>query len=157
MFVCASCGGSPAPVEPPPRSKPAPEEPPAPVDDEDASTPRQELAEIQADSAAPEPNAASSAGTGRLDPDIIAQVVKTHTKEFRACYQLVLAGNPNAKARLSVSFIIGDSGKVTTAAIGKPSGIADMDECVARVFYKMQFPIPSDGYVTVSYPFVFTR
>jgi outer membrane biosynthesis protein TonB len=174
LFLVAlftACGGSPAvPDQPPPRPEPAPDEPtPVPEEDAggpDASAPPEEVATeerdgdprgdpLSSDSDAAVGPTLSNAGPGSLDPAIIHRVVRAHTGKIRYCYSKVLQTNPSANGKLSVKFIIGDTGTVTTAAIQRASGLPELDQCVAAVFFGMHFPAPVGGYVTVHYPFVF--
>lgn len=134
----------------------------------DASLPPEEVATEERDGnprgdplstdpdAAAEPSP-SNAGPGSLDPAIIHRVVRTYTGKIRYCYSKVLQTNPNANGKLSVQFIIGDTGAVTTAAIQRASGIPELDQCVAGVISGMHFPAPVGGSVTVHYPFVFAK
>jgi hypothetical protein len=171
VALFTACGGSPAvPEQPPPRLEPAPDEP-IPVPDPaspDASAPAEEVASSERDGdprgdpLSTEPDAAveptpSNAGPGSLDPAIIHRVVRRHTSKIRYCYAKVLQKDPNANGKLSVQFIIGDTGAVKTAAIQRASGIPELDQCVTGVFFGMHFPAPVGGYVTVHYPFVFAK
>lgn len=168
VALATACGGSPAlPEQPPPRPTPAPDVPepqPSPTS-EDASVPEEAVAEerdgdprgdpLTTDPNAPGESGGSNGGPGKLDPASVHRVVQRHVSQIKACYQQVLQRDPNAKGQLRVQFTIGDAGAVTAAAVERASGISELDQCVASVFVKMQFPRPVGGFVIVHYPFVF--
>jgi outer membrane biosynthesis protein TonB len=118
--------------------------------------------------ATPEPIAPSGDGkgnvrvgatsvNGRLPPEVIQRVVRQNQGRFRACYEDGLKRNPNLEGRVSVRFVIGRDGTVSSVANGG-SDLPDATvvACVARAFQGLTFPAPEGGIVTVSYPLVFS-
>lgn len=95
--------------------------------------------------------------TGTLPPELIQRTVRQSFGRFRACYETGLRGNPSLAGRVSVRFVIGRDGSVSSVG----SGGSDMPDagvvsCVTRSFYGLSFAAPESGIVTVVYPIVFT-
>ncbi len=95
--------------------------------------------------------------SGRLPPEVIQRIVRQNFGRFRLCYENALRTNPNLSGRVTVGFVIGTDGAVTSASAGN-AGIADagMVSCVVRSFHRLQFPQPEGGVVRVTYPIVFS-
>jgi hypothetical protein len=95
--------------------------------------------------------------SGRLPPEVIQRVVRQNFGRFRLCYEKGLEKNPELQGRVSVKFVIGRDGAVTSAA---NSGSDLPDEaviaCIVKSFNGLSFPQPEGGIVTVSYPIMFT-
>lgn len=91
--------------------------------------------------------------SGRIPPEIIQRVVRQNFGRFRLCYENGLRNNPNLQGRVSVRFIIGRDGAVSSVGNGG-SDLPDSSvvSCVVRAFYGLSFPQPDDGIVTVVYP-----
>jgi hypothetical protein len=94
--------------------------------------------------------------TGRLPPEVIQRIVRQNFGRFRLCYENGLRNNPGLAGRVTVRFVIGTDGGVSTV-----SGSGDLPDsgvvsCVTRAFYGLNFPQPEGGIVTVSYPIVFS-
>ncbi len=98
----------------------------------------------------------STGGTGVLAPELIQRTVRQNFGRFRACYESGLRGNPTLSGRVSVRFVIGRDGAVSSAASGG-SDLADASvvSCVTRSFYGLSFAPPESGIVTVTYPIMF--
>jgi hypothetical protein len=101
--------------------------------------------------------AASSAAAGRLPPEVIQHAVRGKFGVLRACYETGLKANPKLAGRVSVRFVIGKEGTVTTATdggsdLGDPAAV----KCVVDAFLGFTFPAPSGGIVTVTYPIAFS-
>jgi hypothetical protein len=65
--------------------------------------------------------------------------------------------NPALKGKITARFVIGRDGTVTNASnAGSDLPDAEMVKCVISQFYKMKFPFPEDGIVTVVYPIMFS-
>ncbi len=62
---------------------------------------------------------------GRLDPSVIQRIVRLNSGRFIGCYQEGLRQNPSLEGRVSVAFVIGRDGSVTTAHDTSGSDIAD--------------------------------
>jgi TonB family protein len=100
---------------------------------------------------------AAGVAQGALDKDIIRRVVRAHLSEIRHCYNQTLVRDPQAHGRVVVEFMIGGTGKVTTAVVGE-SDMADagLGACATQAVRRWSFPRPEGGgNVMVSYPFAF--
>jgi hypothetical protein len=96
-------------------------------------------------------------GNGRLPPAVIQRVVRQNFDRFRLCYENGLRNNANLQGRVSVRFVIGRDGAVSTVGNGD-SDLPDggVVSCVVRAFYGLTFPKPEGGIVMVTYPIQFT-
>ena len=94
---------------------------------------------------------------GRLPPDAIRRIIRQNFGRFRLCYEKGLRENPSLAGRVTVRFVIGRDGAVSTASNGG-SDFTDpaVVSCVVRAFYGLSFPQPEGGIVTVTYPIVFS-
>jgi len=94
---------------------------------------------------------------GSLDKDIIRRIVRAHLGRVRHCYEKALASDASLAGKVTVSFVIGADGSVTSASV-KDSTLASesVESCVLKAVERMSFPKPiGGGVVAVSYPFVF--
>jgi outer membrane biosynthesis protein TonB len=101
--------------------------------------------------ASPQPTAAGAAGS--LPRSAILGVIRGQASGLRECYQAALARAPELSATITVKFVIGVDGQVTSAA----SESSDLKEstisrCLEQRFLRMRFPPPTDGPVTITYP-----
>ncbi|MBL7556159.1 MAG: energy transducer TonB [Bdellovibrionaceae bacterium] len=96
---------------------------------------------------------------GGLDRNAIAAVINRHLSEVRFCYEQGLQKKPNLSGRVSMNFIIGPSGSVSTAKISNSSlGHAPVENCIRDRLKTWKFPQPHGGVnVKVSYPFALRR
>jgi TonB family protein len=87
----------------------------------------------------------------------VRAIVTTHSADVRACYDQALARRPSLAGTLSVEFVIGPKGDVTSATVTRSTlGDAAMEDCVVRKARGWRFPAPrGGGTVKVSYPFRF--
>jgi beta-lactamase regulating signal transducer with metallopeptidase domain len=102
--------------------------------------------------AAADPAAANDPKVGRLPPDLIQSVVKSHFDEFRACYEKL--AEPRPTVTLAMHFTIGRAGRIDEGHVDaeeKP----DLGRCAEQVMRGIVFPAPEGGVVTVSYPILF--
>jgi hypothetical protein len=95
--------------------------------------------------------------SGRLPSEIIQRTVRQNFGRFKFCYEAGLRNNPSLAGRVSVRFIIGRDGGVSSSANGG-SDLPDASvvSCVTRAFFGLSFPQPENGIVTVTYPIVFS-
>lgn len=93
--------------------------------------------------------------SGRLPPDVIQRIVRRNFGRFRLCYENALRTDPDVAGRISVRFVIGSDGSVSS--VSHTGEIADeaFTSCITRQFHALSFPAPEAGIVTVSYPLVF--
>lgn len=89
--------------------------------------------------------------------DDIKSVVKAHSTEVRACYEMALAKSPELQGKITVSFNIEPSGQITSAAIQSSTLDHDgLEHCVLTAVAGWQFsPRTEAEPLTVSYPFMF--
>ena len=94
--------------------------------------------------------------SGRLAPEVIRRIVRRNINQIKFCYEKSLKTNPTLEGTINVRFVIGQDGSVKTAnAQGSSFPDPSVTSCVTKVIFRMQFPQPEGGIVTVSYPFVF--
>jgi hypothetical protein len=95
--------------------------------------------------------------SGRLPPEAVQRVVRQNFGRFRLCYEGALMSNPTLAGRVTVRFVIGRDGAVSSVENGG-SDLADAGavSCVVRAFYGLSFPQPEGGIVTVTYPISFS-
>jgi len=95
--------------------------------------------------------------SGRLPPEAIQRIIRQNFGRFRGCYEQGLFKNPTLAGRVTVRFVIGRDGAVSSVADGG-SDVPDraMVGCVVRAFYGLSFPQPEGGVVNVAYPIVFS-
>ncbi|MEM7609347.1 MAG: AgmX/PglI C-terminal domain-containing protein [Myxococcota bacterium] len=95
---------------------------------------------------------------GSLAPEVIRDVIRSHTSQVRYCYEQALVNTPQLSGRLTIRFIISPTGSVQNAVV-QSSTLEDEDvgRCVVGVMRRMQFPAPAGGgIVIVNYPFQFS-
>jgi Ca-activated chloride channel family protein len=90
---------------------------------------------------------------GRLPPEVIQRITRQNFGRFRLCYENGLRSNPNLSGRVSVKFVIGRDGAVSTSQDGG-SDLPDQAVvgCVVRAVGNLSFPQPEGGIVTVVMP-----
>lgn len=96
---------------------------------------------------------------GSIDTDAIERAILAHKDEFRLCYEREInAENPNLAGRVSTSFVIGASGRVTRAGVVSTTlKNVNTESCVLAVLKRIEFPTPKGGTeVQVNYPFKFS-
>ena len=95
--------------------------------------------------------------SGSMPPEVIQRIVRQNFGRFRLCYENGLRSNPNLQGRVSVRFIIGSEGSVSSLSNGG-SDLPDADvvACVVRSFNGLTFPPAESGVITVTYPILFT-
>lgn len=101
----------------------------------------------------------ATAGGGKpgsgLSPEQIRRVVMSRYGAFRACFELALAKDPNAKGSVTVSFSVTPGGDVGGASIGNSSlGNPRVEGCMLRTFNRLRFPT-ADKATNAAFPFVF--
>ncbi len=96
---------------------------------------------------------------GSLDKEIIRRVVRRHRREVRYCYEQELIKDPYLQGKVTVSFVIQTSGRVTSSVV-KSSTLRNnrVERCVVGKIRRWVFPEPKGGgLVRVTYPFVFAH
>ncbi len=95
---------------------------------------------------------------GAIDKSAVEAALLAHRDEFRLCYEREInAETPDLSGRVSTTFVIGSSGRVTQAGILSSSlGNANAEGCILDVIRRIAFPVPrGGGVVQVNYPFKF--
>lgn len=101
----------------------------------------------------------TSTTSGRLAPEIIQRIVRSHFGKFKRCYEDALRTTPDLAGTVRVKFVIGVDGHVSSALDSGASTLPDptVIACVAREFATAVFPNPEGGgVVTVEYPIIFS-
>jgi len=92
-----------------------------------------------------------------LAPEVIRQVMRASYDLFRKCYEAGLGRNPQLTGRVVIRFVITQEGTVRDVT-DHGSDIPDPEvvACVQGVYFKLRFPKPEGGIVTVVYPIRFS-
>jgi Ca-activated chloride channel family protein len=108
-------------------------------------------------SKAPQVRMGAATVNGRLPPEVIQRIVRQNFGRFRVCYEGGLRNNPKLEGRVSVRFVIGRDGNVSSTGNGG-SDLPDsaVVSCVERAISGLSFPQPEGGIVTVVYPVLFS-
>jgi TonB family protein len=96
---------------------------------------------------------------GGLDRDQIIAVINSHQGQIVYCYERGLQAAPQINGRVAVDFVIGPSGRITTAKVAQSSlGSRFVENCMLEKMRTWQFPRPVGKVnVDVLYPFELTR
>ncbi len=100
---------------------------------------------------------------GSMDPDVIRRILMENFQYFRNCYQRTLSSSNQAfDGMLPLNFVIGASGHVIGAGIGKNAESSalpgEVKSCVIDVLKGIKFPDPlGGGTVEVNQPMNFYR
>jgi hypothetical protein len=128
------------------------------------AAPAEASAELGGEASAPEettPAAAPSPGGGddSRDTESIANEVKLHRDQARACYDRIGKAKKLPKGDLVIAFTLNPDGSVKETSLNEQrSTLKDPDlvKCVGDVIKKIKFPGSSKGMETaVNYPFNF--
>lgn len=95
--------------------------------------------------------------SGGLDREVIADFIRKNIGHILYCYERSLSANPNLFGKVSVRFVIGATGQVSTQKIGE-STLKDgrVEGCILEKIALWKFPTPRGGVnVSVTYPFLF--
>lgn len=91
--------------------------------------------------------------SGRLPPEKIQSVIRERYQDFRKCYEIGLASNPNLSGRVTIRFVIERDGHVSHPYIqGNEIPDCRVAQCIRQEMTKSLFPKPEGGIVTVVYP-----
>lgn len=104
------------------------------------------------DVSAPAPASAEADGDvkyKRLSDEVIRGVVKDSYPEFRSCYEQLPGPRPHLFMKLN--FTIGISGRVTEGHVDAEAN-PPLGKCFEQVMFRLVFPKPNGGIVTVGYP-----
>lgn len=95
--------------------------------------------------------------TGGLDRDVIDAIIRRRQDRIRLCYERQLNFNAKLAGKISLRFVIGKEGTITSSKIIEDTmKNANVNSCVLAEVKSWTFPKPKGGYaVSVDYPFVF--
>jgi hypothetical protein len=94
---------------------------------------------------------------GHLEPVEIQKVVRENFGPMRECYDKGLATDATLEGKVVMRFAIDREGKVSAVGLGELTlPRCDVARCVRDTFWKLQFPKPEGGIVTVVYPIRFS-
>jgi len=101
----------------------------------------------------------SESGTsGFLDSTVISKILSENIGGIRFCYEKAAKARPGLSGKVIVEFVIAEDGTVESAeAIKVTKGMRRVKSCILERVYRLRFPPPQGGKVTVSYPFVFEQ
>jgi pSer/pThr/pTyr-binding forkhead associated (FHA) protein len=93
---------------------------------------------------------------GALSAEVIRRTIRRHINEVRFCYEQQLSSRPDLAGRVTVSFIISQTGAVASSAVQSSTlGNATVESCISTAVHRWTFPAPDGGGVVgVNYPFV---
>ncbi len=93
---------------------------------------------------------------GSLDPNVVANTIRSRKGAIIACYEKALKRNPSLAGKVQLRFTISAIGKVTAAEIDTNTlGDDEVGSCMVTIVKTWRFPAPAGGEVQFSYPFVF--
>jgi hypothetical protein len=96
---------------------------------------------------------ASIVTSGRMAPELIRAIVRSHYSTFRECYASGLARHPTLQGRFTFRFAITPEGKVSNLVVADNT-LPDcaVVACVHEAMSLIRYPHPEGGVVTVHYP-----
>jgi outer membrane biosynthesis protein TonB len=90
-------------------------------------------------------------------PDQIRRKIGRNLPAIRSCYERDMGMHSGSKAKVVVEFTIGTDGRIADHSIGQSNlNNPAVEACIIRNLKSISFPEPSQGPVTVNYPFIFT-
>ncbi|MFP5518836.1 MAG: AgmX/PglI C-terminal domain-containing protein [Bdellovibrionia bacterium] len=94
---------------------------------------------------------------GGLDPEIIAQYIRSQLGQILYCYERQLSAQPDLYGKVAVKFTIGPNGGVEARAINNSTlKNSTVEGCILSKIANWKFPAPQGGTkVLVTYPFMF--
>lgn len=96
-------------------------------------------------------------GTGTVSKSLIEEVLSRRLPEFRQCYQAVLEESPDVSGRLTMEWVVSETGRVVNVKeIASDTGRSDLARCIRREIRTLQFPKPSGGPIIIQYPIIFS-
>jgi outer membrane biosynthesis protein TonB len=90
---------------------------------------------------------------GDLDKAIIRRYIRRNMQKLQYCYEKELVKNDKLKGTVTVTFVIGAEGRVSSAAATGLKAGPEVERCYGNVIQAIQFPKPKGGEVSVVYPF----
>ncbi len=93
---------------------------------------------------------------GSLSREVIRRTIRRHVNEVRFCYEQELSQRPDLAGRVTVTFIISQTGAVMSSGV-QSSTLSNsiVEGCIVQAVRRWTFPAPDGGGVVgVNYPFV---
>jgi hypothetical protein len=92
-----------------------------------------------------------------LTKEQVGKVIHAHMSEIRYCYESAQLRDPDLAGKLSVAFVVGAPGNVSSAKLAQANSAEHaLGECLVGRLKSWQFPHPLGGVnVAVNYPFIF--
>lgn len=91
---------------------------------------------------------------GRLPPETVQEILRSHYDELQACYEAGRVHAPRLTGRVDVRFVIEMDGRVSSASSLPQTNLRDRNTvaCIVDAYKRFVFPIPFGvGRVTVDY------
>ncbi|MBU1068790.1 TonB family protein [Myxococcota bacterium] len=92
---------------------------------------------------------------GNIDPNAVRAVIRAHRNEAHYCYVRALQKDPRVAGTVKLKFEIQKGGRVTSCTVVQNLSDPDVGNCLAARLKRWRFPEPTDGSVTVTYPWIF--
>lgn len=90
--------------------------------------------------------------------EVVRRVVRRHIREVERCYRAAVATNHALEGRVSVRFVIGETGAVIrTEVVSSTLASPEAADCIAEAITHWVFPAPHAGTLVVTYPFVLSQ
>ncbi|MCB0327777.1 MAG: AgmX/PglI C-terminal domain-containing protein [Bdellovibrionales bacterium] len=94
---------------------------------------------------------------GGLTKEQILKVIQEHKGRIQLCYERETQKNPNLGGKISMAFVIGGSGIVSSASVKESTmGNASVESCISRAIRRIPFPEADDPTEVSSFPFNFS-
>jgi len=89
---------------------------------------------------------------GSLARDVINRYIERRRTQLRSCHQHAMRQQRGLDGRMTIRFIIGPVGRVTTASVlSSTVGHPQVEQCIIDVFRTMEFPSCGMGIVIAEY------
>lgn len=91
---------------------------------------------------------------GRLPPEVVKRVMRSHFGAFRGCFEATLRMNPLSPT-VNIGFTIDERGNVRGVTASSDYDTT-LDRCIAEEVRSLSFPPPEGGPMRVLYPVFFS-
>ncbi|MBU1409974.1 TonB family protein [Myxococcota bacterium] len=92
---------------------------------------------------------------GNIDPNAVRAVIRAHRNEAHYCYLRALQKDPKVAGTVKLKFDIQKGGRVTSCTVVQNLSDPDVGNCLCGRVKTWRFPEPTEGSVTVTYPWIF--
>lgn len=100
-----------------------------------------------------------SKGTLVVQPEEIAQLVRSKMPEIQGCYNASLKNYPNSEGQVVMTWVIGPDGRLLSNQVAE-STLPDpsVGQCLTAAAAQWTFPPPASyRNISITYPFIFKR